>query len=133
MRAFVIAGTLLLTSVLLAADAVALDKYVAAQEALAADDLGKAKAALGDLAANGPQDFRKLARAAADAKDLEATRKAFKPLSEAVAKQKLAAGLVVASCPMYEGGASWVQKAGDVKNPYYGTAMLGCGSIQKAK
>ena len=37
-------------------------------------------------------------------------------------------------CPMFDGnaGATWVQKAGPVTNPYYGKAMLHCGTDMSA-
>jgi Cu(I)/Ag(I) efflux system membrane fusion protein len=107
-------------------------KYVAAQEALTADDLAKARTALDDLARS-PGPLQKLAAAAARAKDLEAMRAAFKPLSAAVSKEKLPAGYVVGSCPMFLDGASWVQREGKIRNPYYGSAMLECGSLEKPK
>jgi hypothetical protein len=124
----------LLWVVLLApAGTAGLDKYIAAQEALAADDLGKARTALEDFAKAAGGQVGKLASAAASAKDIGAMRAAFKPLSEAVAKGDLPAGVVVASCPMYKGGSRWVQKDGEIKNPYYGSEMPTCGSIEKKK
>lgn len=35
-------------------------------------------------------------------------------------------------CPMYNGkGANWLSKEAAVKNPYYGSQMLTCGSVQE--
>jgi hypothetical protein len=36
-------------------------------------------------------------------------------------------------CPMYDDGkgAIWLSETKDIKNPYYGSKMLGCGSMQK--
>jgi len=106
-------------------------KYFAAHEALAADDFAKAKTALADLTKESQGEVKARAQAAADAADIRAMRKAFKPLSEAVIKMALPAGHVVAFCPMFEGGSSWVQKGDKVANPYFGKSMLTCGEIKK--
>jgi hypothetical protein len=37
-------------------------------------------------------------------------------------------GLELAYCPMVK--RSWLQKGTEIRNPYYGSAMLGCGVIQ---
>lgn len=36
-------------------------------------------------------------------------------------------------CPMYDNGkgAIWLSEAKEIKNPYYGKKMSGCGSVQK--
>jgi hypothetical protein len=39
----------------------------------------------------------------------------------------LATGVRVAYCPMVR--KSWVQMDGPLANPYYGSAMLGCGEF----
>lgn len=107
-------------------------KYVSAQEALAADDFVKAKAALSDLAKESQSDVKVLAQAAANSANIAGMRKAFKPLSVAVAKMELPAGHTLAFCPMFEGGAPWVQKKdGKIANPYFGKAMLTCGEFKK--
>jgi hypothetical protein len=106
-------------------------KYVAAAEALAADDFAKAKTALTDLAKESQGEIKARAQAAADATTIAAMRKSFKPLSEAVVKMGLPAGHVVAFCPMFEGGGSWVQKGEKIANPYYGKSMLTCGEVKK--
>lgn len=105
--------------------------YIAAQEALAADNFAKAKSSLTELAKESQGEVKARAQAAADATSIAAMRKAFKPLSEAVVKLALPAGHVVAFCPMYEGGGSWVQKGEKIANPYYGKSMLTCGEVKK--
>jgi len=37
------------------------------------------------------------------------------------------------SCPMYDGGkgAIWISETKEIKNPYYGSKMLTCGSMKK--
>ena len=41
--------------------------------------------------------------------------------------------LYVAYCPMYNNdkGAQWLSDSEEIKNPYYGSAMLTCGEIQR--
>ena len=34
-------------------------------------------------------------------------------------------------CPMYHGGADWLSREKAVKNPFYGSAMLTCGSVKE--
>ncbi len=68
------------------------------------------------------------------AKDLAAARTAFGEMSEAlvtyVDKSKTSLGdLQVAFCPMVR--KPWLQKEKDIRNPYYGTEMLTCGSFKK--
>lgn len=60
--------------------------------------------------------------------EIEALRTQFKPLSRAVGRlveRQAVAGHGIYYCPMAD--AYWVQKSGAVKNPYYGSKMLGCG------
>lgn len=106
--------------------------YVRAQEALAADDFAEAGRALADLIAIADSVVGPLARAAADAGDIESMRSAFKPLSELLAGMDLPAGYARAYCPMYDGGSNWVQIDGPVRNPYYGAMMLTCGVVDAA-
>jgi hypothetical protein len=103
--------------------------YVAAQEALAADDFKLAKSSLELLAKNSEEELKKLTESALKAGDLKTLREAFIPLSELIAKAELADGLAVAYCPMAK--AHWVQKNGEVANPFYGSSMLRCGTIKK--
>jgi hypothetical protein len=34
-------------------------------------------------------------------------------------------------CPMYDKGSAWLSTSKEVKNPYYGSKMLKCGSVKK--
>ncbi len=34
-------------------------------------------------------------------------------------------------CPMYDGGSPWLSMEKEVKNPYYGSKMMGCGKVEK--
>ena len=112
----------------------ALVHYVAAQEALAADDLDQAHQALQGLIQNASPTLKPLAEKAAHAADLAAVRVAFKPLSEEVMKGQIPEGYVVAYCPMADGdkGAHWVQKdQPQIANPYFGASMLRCGVFKE--
>jgi hypothetical protein len=105
--------------------------YIDAQQALAADDVTGAKRALARLeAAIAEPAVDRLANAAAAAADIGAMRVAFKPLSEAFVRLPWPREYQPMYCPMFDGnaGATWVQKAGPVTNPYYGKAMLHCGT-----
>ena len=81
----------------------ALTHYVAAQEALAADDLDQARQALQGLVQSASPTLKPLAEKAASAADIAAVRVAFKPLSEEVRKGQIPEGYVVAYCPMADG------------------------------
>lgn len=137
-----------------------LDGYLAVQRALAADDLAPVAARARELAAavdqlaavpvSGQPGFweahqasavRDGARALAQARTLDAAREAFAPLSRAAVALVSATGvpaglgeLDALHCPMYaqaDGGATWLQPAGAVRNPYLGSAMLTCSDDRK--
>ena len=72
-----------------------------------------------------------------DADDLSAARTNFADLSVALSKLVRATGVPQdypaqvqeLHCPMYragQGGSIWLQPAGDVRNPFYGSIMLEC-------
>lgn len=97
--------------------------YVEIQEKLASDDLAGAK-----TAASSDKELKKTFEQISKAKDLEAGREAFKAASKIVVesrKTNLPAEYMIAYCPM--AGAKWIQKKGDLKNPYFGKEMLACG------
>jgi hypothetical protein len=64
-------------------------------------------------------------------KDLVKQRVAFQALSESVITliktQKQSVPAYIMYCPMKK--AYWVSKVEQIKNPYYGSSMLTCGSI----
>jgi Cu(I)/Ag(I) efflux system membrane fusion protein len=123
--------------------------------ALAADDFAAFQAALPDAAAKlaalpgqvPEEGWRPLAAAVAmplaEAADLRAARAAFHPLSERLADLALAARAAGAAssawkiyeCPMTARAfddapakARWFQAGAPVRNPWYGAAMLDCGT-----
>lgn len=113
-----------------------LSAYVKVSAALAADDLAATKKAAATVAEHArmsdDKDIAVKADAVATADKIEAARDNFKALSAVV--EPLAAGdknYVVMNCPMAD--ADWVQAKGPTKNPYFGKAMLTCGSPKRMK
>ena len=107
--------------------------YIAAQEALAGDDLAAAQKALQALAGQVEGSLKGPAETAAAASDIKALRAAFKPLSEEFATVELPPGYALAYCPMADEdrGARWIQKKGEIANPYFGASMLHCGVFKE--
>jgi Cu(I)/Ag(I) efflux system membrane fusion protein len=80
-----------------------------------------------------PADVAKEADVLAQAKDIKAARKAFKPLSASLvtylADNKAGKGVYhEAYCPMAK--ANWIQTEKPIKNPYFGKQMLDCGELK---
>jgi len=71
----------------------------------------------------------------ASKKDLDAQRKAFAELAAPMlALVKVAPRpepVYYDHCPMYEGGANWLSQEKQIKNPFYGSQMLTCGSVKQ--
>ncbi len=129
-------------------------KALAVQDALASDDLDRAKAAAGQLAraassgAGEPPTghaalwrhvLDRLAKAAgklATSADIDTARAAYGHLAMGILDLLRRFGnptdepLMQAHCPMaFDGkGAEWLQPQGDLRNPYFGSKMLTCGS-----
>lgn len=87
-----------------------------------------------DLSEGNINALRKDASAIADAKDLSVQRKAFSNLSNNISalaeKFKLSdKPLYQQYCPMAK--AYWLSNEKEIKNPYYGSSMLTCGSVKK--
>ncbi len=109
------------------------NSYIATQVALAADSYEDAQASLEQLAADSSGELQTLALAAADAEDIEGIRSGFISLSDKIAEASLPEGYSLAFCPMANNfqGANWIQEGDAINNPYFGSAMLTCGSIIK--
>lgn len=123
--------------------------YEAMQTALAADKTdGIAAAApavagaarlLGETATEPSKTFylaiaTEAENVGARAGDITAARQSFGELSKAmisllVANPSLAKGRVVVECPMTKTYKKWLQTDEKVRNPYYGSTMLECGTI----
>lgn len=84
------------------------------------------------------KQIKEKALAISETVDIKLQRRAFKPLSEnmvAIASMMndFDQPLYVQFCPMADGnkGASWLSFDSKIRNPYYGDAMLSCGSVTK--
>lgn len=111
-----------------------LSAYAKIADALAADDLGGAKAAANALVDHarmvGQKQIAEQAAGITKTANISAAREQFKTLSLSI--EPLAAGVdgyTVMTCAMAK--ADWVQTAGEVRNPYYGKSMLSCGEAKK--
>ncbi|MFG0284397.1 MAG: efflux RND transporter periplasmic adaptor subunit [Phycisphaerales bacterium JB039] len=129
------------------------DAYLAAQEALAADDFEGFRAAATaldaaiervDTAGVSGESLGLWRRAAAGlrpkpAADIETARAAFEGMSDAVIELHQRFGRIggetlhIAYCPMAFDfkGADWVQRGEAINNPYFGASMLRCGEIRE--
>ena len=145
----IILGTLVVASVLAGGTAVQasdalkaiVGSYLDIQAKLATDKVDGIKPAAEAIAAQAARlgtdgdALVKSATAVAAAADLKTARTAFGDLSDAVIAAGKAEGwkdvpeAKVAYCPMVK--KSWVQKEAEIRNPYYGSAMLTCGSFTK--
>jgi hypothetical protein len=117
-----------------------LDPYLQVQAALASDqfdgvsthaaEIEKAAAALGAEADGMVAAAKKLVAAT----DLATARTAFGDVSDAITayaeqtKSGLGADVRIAYCPMVK--KPWLTKDKTIRNPYYGKAMLTCGSFK---
>ena len=67
--------------------------------------------------------------------DIDAQRKAFATLTDPMAELAKASPRSMAiyrdHCPMYEGGADWLSTEKPIKNPFYGSMMMSCGSVKE--
>lgn len=115
--------------------------YLDIQSRLASDKVERIAPAAHAIAAEaarmgeGGVALAKSAQVLEQAADIKAARKAFGDLSDAVIAAARAEGwkdvpdVKVAYCPMAK--RSWIQKEDSIRNPYYGTSMLTCGSFTK--
>lgn len=67
--------------------------------------------------------------------DLAKQRKAFAELTAPMTELAKAAPATTPiyrdHCPMYEGGADWLSRDKAIKNPFYGSQMMTCGSVKE--
>jgi Cu(I)/Ag(I) efflux system membrane fusion protein len=124
--------------------------YLGVQKRLAGDDAKGAKVGFGQLktAADAKelpgdaalkQRISASAAVGAAAKDLAAARDAFAKTSEGMLDwlkregNPLANSVRVAQCPMAQDGkgAHWLQTDNKLANPYFGSEMLECGTLEK--
>ncbi|MFN8370264.1 MAG: DUF3347 domain-containing protein [Bacteriovoracaceae bacterium] len=108
-----------------------LPHYLEMQTALANDSLAKAQVAASDISKLKNIEENNLLQSndkIKNAKNISIAREEFKifskPFVDWVQKNKKV-GLIVVSCSMAD--AKWVQKDGEVANPYFGSEMKTCG------
>ena len=67
--------------------------------------------------------------------ELDHQREHFKTLSKDITDMIVITGtantLYQQFCPMYDKGSAWLSTSEEVRNPYYGSKMLKCGSVKK--
>lgn len=97
----------------------------------------KADTSIVDMAKGYVQTVSSEARALAQEKDIEAKRKSFQMISDAmydlVRTVRFDKEVVYHQfCPMAfnDAGAYWLSATADVKNPYFGKKMLTCGEVK---
>ncbi|MBK7271222.1 MAG: DUF3347 domain-containing protein [Flavobacteriales bacterium] len=128
--------------------------YFALKDALVASDAKKAEAHASDLSAAvkavqmermGPdlhgawmkvmEPLANISAGIASKTDIDTQRKAFAELSSPMLALVKAAPrpepVYYDHCPMYEGGADWLSQEKGIKNPFYGSMMLTCGSVKE--
>jgi len=132
------------------------EAYHLVMEALAADDFAAVQKGWAKMDATMPgvdpallprrarevwdterQRIRAALAAGAKAKDLEALRQPFEPISrsllslEEVFGHQGPAKFYRAYCPMAfdDKGAPWIQRDDEIRNPYFGASMYRCGDI----
>ena len=110
--------------------------YLEVQTLLARDTIEGLAAPSASLEAALKTDRQKIALKPAQelrtAKSLTEAREKFLALSKAIlpwARKHKVKGVILAYCPMKPG--HWLQKEGDLRNPYYGAEMLECGVVQE--
>ena len=127
------------------------DPYLAIQQGLAGDDLSAAQLGAGkflEAMKGAPHegeahmeaaDLSAPAKVIGETTEIKAARKAFLDLSREVSSLVEHVGttgdapLYLAKCPMAfdNKGGIWMQSGKTISNPYYGSMMQRCGSVQK--
>jgi hypothetical protein len=117
--------------------------YVHLTTALTNGNAAEAKIAANAIEAGaevvtGAQGIATAAAKITAASDIEAQRAAYsgmsKDMAELIKKEGLSGGeLYVAFCPMAfnDKGAYWISTSKEIRNPYFGEKMLGCGEVQE--
>lgn len=127
---------LLMTSISSFAHDLKYDSYLSLQESLSRDNFKAAKKTWNTICEKEIGHYAKdYSFKDCDKKieDLKELRSSFKSLSEIYIKSGEAiknGEIVVAKCPM--ANARWLQKKGEIQNPYYGSKMLTCGEIDSS-
>lgn len=119
-----------------------LGQYYKLSDALTTGNINEARlianAILAGAEKTGEKEIAEIAKQIVSSEELEAERKAYQNLSHAFIQRIKEAGmesgnLYIAHCPMAfnNKGASWITIVKEIKNPYFGEAMLTCGGIEE--
>lgn len=119
-----------------------LSQYYKLSEALTTGNVNEARLIANAIRAaaekTGEREIAETAQRIVDSEELVAERKAYQYLSHAfiqrIKEEGMAMGsLYIAHCPMAfdDKGASWITTIKEIKNPYFGEAMLTCGHIEE--
>lgn len=106
--------------------------YLVMQEALASDNFAQAIKAHHEICEKELGHYKEQYKDCEKKfKDIKEVRESFKQLSqtfiaEGDKTEMKKMNLIKAECPMAK--AQWIQSEGKIKNPYYGSSMLDCGS-----
>ncbi|MBI0398130.1 efflux RND transporter periplasmic adaptor subunit [Cyclobacterium marinum] len=132
------------------------EEYLNFKDALVADNLAEAQSAANELKAkldavnmsiftgvshnawmDHSSNLKNALQHVQHLKDIEAVRKAFQQVSEGMidltkAFNPLDQTLYVQFCPMADNnkGANWLSTEEEIRNPYFGEAMLTCGEVK---
>ena len=110
-----------------------LGSYLKIQEALSSDSLDQVQIEAAKIVKRATdKEIKAPALSLSHATTLDAARGDFKRLSVAMdnwAAEAKPEGVQRMTCSM--ANAPWLQKRGEIKNPYYGKQMLSCGEVQK--
>ncbi len=117
------------------------ENYLQLKDALVASDRKAAQSAATTLLANlgkdDPMELKSEVQALAEASDIEEQRKMFSTLGaklEPILRDHLSSGTVYKQfCPMAfnNQGGYWFSDSKDIRNPYFGDAMLTCGKVEE--
>ncbi len=119
----------------------AFQHYIRIKDALVNSDAREARSASGELVQSlksleGPANLVSYAEHISNTDDLDVQREAFYPLStgfaELIKESPPETGQVyIQNCPMAfdDEGAYWIAAETEINNPYFGDAMLRCGSV----
>ena len=125
--------SLLASTSALAAKPESISSYLEIQTKLSADSIsGIAEIASKISHAEKGSKTAEISKKLSQSKSIADAREIFKTLSNeiiATTNKKDLGELKIAACPMAK--AKWIQKGSEIKNPYYGSSMLECGSVEE--
>ncbi len=115
-----------------------LENYVQLKNALVQSEPEKAAAAAKSMAEKATGEISESAAAIAESTDLAVQRDHFFTLSNAMYtyvknQESLGQKVYWQYCPMARDneGANWLSLESEIRNPYFGDAMLTCGAVQE--